>query len=216
MKTFLQLVNVVLVGIREEAVSDVAQDEYTSMIAKFVNDAKQQVEDAYDWSAYTTEFNITTVVDQDLYSLTSSENRAKIDFIIELSQGGLLREADRKTLSIKALKNNQPSSIPSEYANNGVDVNGDAVIRLSPKPDAIYTLTTSGWWRPSDLVTNDNTLLIPHAPVQDLALAMAVRERGEVAGQVAMEYFEIAKRSLSDAIAYDSARNDHETTWHVQ
>jgi hypothetical protein len=216
MKTFLQLVNNTLVGIREDAVADVAQDDYTSMVAKFVNDAKQQVEDAYDWSAYITEYDITTVANQDIYSLVGSDNRVKMDFIIDITTGGIIREGVRKVLSIRALKANQPAGIADRYANNGVDANGDAQIRLFPAPSDVRTLTTSGWWRPTDLVTNDDTLLIPHAPVQDLALAMAVRERGEVAGQVAMEYFEIAKRSLSDAIAYDSARNDEETTWYVQ
>lgn len=216
MKTFLQLVNTTLVGIREESAANVSQDEYVSMIAKFVNDAKQQVEDAYDWSAYVTEYDITTVANQSLYSLVGSDNRAKIDFVIDTVTGGLLREGSRKALSILVLKDNQAAGIADRYANNGVDANGDATIRLFPTPSDVRTITTSGWWRPTDLVSNDDKLLIPHAPVQDLALAMAVRERGEVSGQTSLEYFEIAKRSLSDAIAYDSARNDEETTWYVQ
>ena len=216
MKTFLQLVNTTLVGIREESAANVSQDEYVSMIAKFVNDAKQQVEDAYDWSAYVTEYDITTVANQSLYSLVGSDNRAKIDFVIDTVTGGLLREGSRKALSILVLKDNQAAVIADRYANNGVDANGDATIRLFPTPSDVRIITTSGWWRPTDLVDNDDKLLIPHAPVQDLALAMAVRERGEVSGQTSLEYFEIAKRSLSDAIAYDSARNDEETTWYVQ
>jgi hypothetical protein len=215
MKTFLQLVNTTLTGIREDNATDVAQDDYVSMVAKFVNDAKQQVEDSYDWSAYITEYDITTVVDQDIYSLVGSANRVKLDFMIDTTNGGIVREGVRKVLSISALRNNHPSGVANVYANNGVDGSGDATIRLFPKPNDVRTITTSGWWRPTDLVTNEDILLIPYAPVQDLALAMAVRERGEVSGQTSLEYFEIAKRSLSDAIAYDSARNDEETTWYV-
>jgi hypothetical protein len=50
----------------------------------------------------------------------------------------------------------------------------------------------------------------------ELAIALAVRERGEVSGQMSQEYFEIAKRTLSDAIAYDAAKNDGEDTWYVE
>ena len=57
--------------------------------------------------------------------------------------------------------------------------------------------------------------VIPDVPVRDLAIALAVRERGEVNGQTAAEYFEIAKRTLSDAVAFDSARNDSEDDWYV-
>ena len=46
MKTYLELVNQVLVAMRESEVSDVTQNNYTKMVGKFINDAKQQCEDA--------------------------------------------------------------------------------------------------------------------------------------------------------------------------
>jgi hypothetical protein len=44
--TYLELVNDVLVRLRETTVSSVSETSYSSLIGKFVNDAKRQIEDA--------------------------------------------------------------------------------------------------------------------------------------------------------------------------
>jgi hypothetical protein len=48
--TYLELVNDVLVRLREPTVSTVIQTAYSSLIGKFINDAKRQVEDAFAWN----------------------------------------------------------------------------------------------------------------------------------------------------------------------
>ena len=48
MTTYLQAVNDVLVRLREEQVSTVTETSYSSLIGKFVNDAKRQIEDSYE------------------------------------------------------------------------------------------------------------------------------------------------------------------------
>jgi len=50
-RTYLQLVNDVLVRLREAQVSSVAQTSYSALIGALVNDAKREVEDAWQWSA---------------------------------------------------------------------------------------------------------------------------------------------------------------------
>lgn len=49
--TYLELVNDVLIRLREQTVSTVSLTTYSTLIGKFVNDAKRQIEDAYDWNA---------------------------------------------------------------------------------------------------------------------------------------------------------------------
>lgn len=49
-RTYLQLVNDVLVRLRESAVSSVSQTPYSALVGAFVNDAKREVEDAWQWS----------------------------------------------------------------------------------------------------------------------------------------------------------------------
>jgi len=225
MKTYLQLVNNVLKALREDQTSSVVADSYIDLIGKFVNDAKSQVEDAWDWSAYNEIRTATVAAGASFFVLPNTNNRVKLEMVaIESDAGGwrdagtnsLLIEIPRKAILLKAFTSTTGAAgIPTHYANNGVDTNGDARIAVSPPALAVANVMVSGFFRPADLVANEDSLLIPYAPVQDLAVAMAVREGGEAAGQSSAEYFQLAKRSLSDAIAYDSARNAEETDWHV-
>lgn len=69
--TFLQAVNRTLVKLRESEVSTLnGADEYTKLIAAFVNEAKEEVENAWPWSSLRTYVDITTVAGTSTYSLT--------------------------------------------------------------------------------------------------------------------------------------------------
>jgi len=220
MRTYLELVNDVLIAIRDNGVTSINYTPYSALVASFVNDAKQQVEDAHDWSANLVELSVlatATAPDPDKVSLVGSNNAIKIDYAMNLTNnGGLLIQRSRRFMQIEGLRNNIPAGTVSNWCNNGVDANGDAVIQISPAPSADTTLVVVGWQRRPDLVDGSDILVIPARPVRDLAVALAVRERGEVQGSTTQEYFEIAKRTLSDSIAYDSARNDEEDDWKAE
>jgi hypothetical protein len=220
MRTYLELVNDVLIAIRDDTVTSVSYNPYSALIASFVNDAKQQVEDAHNWSANLVELQVSALAaaaDPDKVSLVGSNNAIKIDYAMNLTNnGGLLIQRSRRFMQIEGLRNNIAAGVVSNWCNNGVDANGDAVIQISPAPSADTTLVVVGWQRKPDLVDGSDVLVIPARPVRDLAIALAVRERGEVQGNTSQEYFQIAKRTLSDAIAYDSARNDEESDWKAE
>jgi hypothetical protein len=217
MRTYLELVNDVLIAIRDDTVTSVSYNPYSALIASFVNDAKQQVEDAHNWSANLVELQVSALAaaaDPDKVSLVGSNNAIKIDYAMNLTNnGGLLIQRSRRFMQIEGLRNNIAAGVVSNWCNNGVDANGDAVIQISPAPSADTTLVVVGWQRKPDLVDGSDVLV---SPVRDLAVALAVRERGEVQGNTSQEYFQIAKRTLSDAIAYDSARNDEESDWKAE
>ncbi len=48
--TYLEIINEVLARLRESSVQTSAQTTYSSLVGRFVNDAKRQVEDAYSWN----------------------------------------------------------------------------------------------------------------------------------------------------------------------
>ena len=48
--TYLNLVNNVMKRLREAEVTTVTQNTYSTMMGEFVNDAKEFVEDAWDWA----------------------------------------------------------------------------------------------------------------------------------------------------------------------
>ena len=70
--TFLELINDVLIRLRETQVSTNAETGYSTLIGKFVNDAKRQVEDAFSWNILGTDITITTVAATYQYALTGA------------------------------------------------------------------------------------------------------------------------------------------------
>ena len=70
--TFLQAVNDVLVRLREVQVSSLSETTYATLIGKFVNDAKRQVEDAYSWNVLTTTITVPTVSATSSYTVTGA------------------------------------------------------------------------------------------------------------------------------------------------
>ena len=61
--TYLELVNDVLIRLRESAVTTVGETTYSSLIGKFVNDAKRQIEDSYNWNVLGQTITVTTTSD---------------------------------------------------------------------------------------------------------------------------------------------------------
>ena len=76
--TYLNLVNGVLRRLREDEVTSVTANTYSKMVSDFVNDAKDLVETAWDWSALRSTLTITTSADDNLYSLAGFRGEGKI------------------------------------------------------------------------------------------------------------------------------------------
>jgi len=53
---YIQLVNDVLIRLREPEASSVSDNAYVKLIARFVNDSKRVVEDSYNWNAVLITF----------------------------------------------------------------------------------------------------------------------------------------------------------------
>ncbi len=106
-----------------------------------------------------------------------------------------------------------PQGAPQQYSNNGVSGTGDGIIDIYPIPDGVYTLRCNMIVRPADLVDATDVMDIPERPVQLLAYAKAIEERGEDGGIAASSAYEAARRSLSDHIAFDSNKHPEDTVW---
>jgi len=77
-KTYLQLVNDVLIRLREAEVTSVTDTSYSKLIGKFVNDAKRQVEDAYNWNALSETLTVSTSADLFNYVMTDAGIRFRV------------------------------------------------------------------------------------------------------------------------------------------
>lgn len=211
--TYLEIVNKVLRRLREDTVETVNQTTYSALIGEFVNDAKRTVEDAWDWSALRTTLTVTTSSDIFNYSLTGSGNRLELLDVVNDTSNFFMKYRDSHWFNKTFLVDEPATGSPMYYGFNGVDVNGDTAVDLSPIPDGVYSLRFNAILRTPELTEDTDEVGIPTLPIIHTAVALAVAERGESGGQSAAELLIIADRMLSDAIALDAYKHPEELVY---
>jgi hypothetical protein len=210
---FLQLTNSVLRRLRESEATSVNDNEYTKLIATYVNDAKRQVEDAYNWNSLSDTLSATTSADIFSYVLTGSGQRFRCIDIINDSSNLILQNRTTRWMDQAFLVNDPPKGSPVYYNFNGTDVNGDTLVDLYPIPDAAYNIRFNIIKPQVELVADADVLYVPHEPVIMGAYARAIAERGEDAGFQGNEAYALYLTSLADAIALESGRYIEEGEW---
>lgn len=213
--TYLNLVNNVLRRLREDEVTNVSESTYSKMVGDFVNDAKELVETAWDWSALRTTLTITTAADDYTYSLTGSGNEGKVLNLINDTSNLTMQYQTQNWFDDKFFVQTPASGAPEYFTYNGVDGSGDTQIDVYPKPDGVYSLKAKMVIRNVALSADADTLAIPSSPVIHMAIALLARERGETGGTSTAEYFTIADKHLSDAIALDAQKHPEETIFYT-
>jgi hypothetical protein len=185
------------------------------MVGDFVNDAKTFVESAWDWSGLRTTLTATTQENIFSYVLTGSQNKIKLLHAYNDTSNWNLRYQTPIWFDEKYMMETPASGSPEYYVFNGVDVNGDTQVDVYPKPDGVYTLRFNAVMRNAELVNDADRLYIPSQPVLHMAIALLARERGETGGTSAPEYFAIADKYLSDAVALDAQKHPEEVIWYT-
>lgn len=208
--TYLNLVNNVLRRLREETTSNVNDTIFNTMVGDFVNDAKQLVEEACDWSGLRSTISIQTVVGTNQYSLVGTGDNVKVFSVINDTNNTFVTYQTKDWFNNALYLQEEISGSPSYYTFDGLDSSQDTQVLLSPKPSTVETLRFDVTKRQPELVNNTDVLLVPSKPVIHLAVALLARERGETGGTSTVEYFSIADRYLSDAIAIDAAKHPEE------
>ena len=204
--TYLELVNDVLVRLRETTVSTTTETSYSTLIGKFVNDAKRQIEDAFAWNVLGQTITVTTASSTASYSLTGAGQKFQVmDVINTTSNVGLINisfvDMNRK-LNLTPLVN----SIPTEFAFDGVDASYDTKVNLYPIPDGVYTIKFALTVPQATLSSNSTVVLVPDVLVVQNAYARALVERGEDGGLSSSEAYTLYKSMLSDYIALEGTR----------
>src|SRR5690554_1868781 len=77
MATARDLLNKVLIGLRKPVIDQsitVASDGYHRLLLQFVNNAKNEVEGAWDWHVLRTTVTATTEAGRNTYTLSQSED----------------------------------------------------------------------------------------------------------------------------------------------
>jgi len=208
--TYLTIVNHVLRRMRENEVTNITTNAYSTMVGDFVNDAKKSIESSHDWSALRSAVTVSTSSGTSEYSITGSGPDPKIIDALNDTQNLFLTYQTPVWMDNAYFNTDAPSGAPDTYTFNGIDSNGDVKIKLYPNPDATYSLRFNLVIRPAELSANTDTVDIPYLHIVHEAIALLARERGETGGTTSAEYFAIASKYLSDAIAHDAYQHPEE------
>ncbi len=213
--TYLEIVNKVLRRLREREVSSVSQTSYSKLIGDFVNDAKKEVEDAWQWSALRTTLTLSTVANTFNYELNGSQNNFNILDVVNDTSNRFMQYKSSSWFNNEFLNMSPSTGSPQYYNFNGVSTDGDTQVDIYPIPDGVYELRFNCVLRPSELVNNTDKIVVPNQPVFLLAVAKAIEERGEDGGTSSINAYAAGRAALADEIAYDAARHPEDTIWNA-
>ncbi len=204
--TYLEMINDVLTRLRETPVSTASETTYSALIGKFVNDAKRQVEDAFDWNSLEQVITINTVAGTYEYALTGAGQKFRLEDAINVTSNVTLRNISYEWMNRRQNFATPVSGIPSEFIFDGVDGSGDAKVTLYPRPDNVYQLNFTLNIPQAALSSDGTSVLVPDVLVVQNAYARALAERGEDGGLTSSEAYQLYRLMLSDYIALEASR----------
>jgi hypothetical protein len=225
--TYREIINSVLRRLRETSISSnwsgslvdaAAVTDYQKLIGDLVNEAKREVEDAWNWSILRASPTITTVADTQAYTLTGTTERSRILIAQEQSNGTILQEMSDPYLQFtKYPTSSVQKTIPHYYSVTGVDAStGYLNIEFDPVPDAAYNITFRVVNPQDDITAATTVIKAPHMPVILGAWARAIAERGEDGGSMSDMVFGQYQNALSDAIQIDAGRTVGEVDFYAR
>lgn len=204
--TYLEMINDVLTRLRETTVSTNNETTYSSLIGKFVNDAKRQVEDAFNWNVLDQVVQVNTVANTYVYSLTGAGSKFRLQDAINVTSNVTLRNIPYELMNRRQNFATPVYGIPSEFIFDGVDGSGDAKVTLYSRPDGVYNLQFTLTIPQAALSSDSTSVLVPDVLVVQNAYARALAERGEDGGLSSSEAYQLYRSMLSDYVALEATR----------
>ena len=215
-RTFLQLVNDVLEELREPAVTAWDENDYSTLIGRFVNDAKRAVENAHTWHALRDTFVVPTVAGTVTYAFTGTDDRAMVLDAWNYTTGGEMDETTWRYMNriyFGVGTGTLETGSPTLWVHNGTDGTGQTQVDVYPIPDAVESLKFTVFNPPSDFDADADACEIPAHPIVKTALALARGERGEDGGISTGEAAAFARSAAADSIALDAAKHSEDHIW---
>tara|TARA_R100001163_G_C5021026_1_gene163843 strand:+ start:295 stop:987 length:693 start_codon:yes stop_codon:yes gene_type:complete len=205
--TALDIVNKILTRMREATVGNVNDTDQSSAILRFVNDAKREVEDSFDWTALQETITVTTSAGTKLYTLEEgsvyTNQRSRVVDVYNNTTQVRLMGVPFDYVRRQSQTTNNEQAEPVQYAVAGYTTEQSLQIRFYQTPDAAYSMVVEVVNPQEDLNANAQYTKVPWHPVYLRALALAVRERGEDEGEQYSEIQRAYQQAIGDAIAYE-------------
>lgn len=218
MATYTSLINSTLRKLRETAVAGPTSSDYAALIGQFVNEAKREVEDAWNWTALRTTIQVVTADGTQQYAITGAGKRFRLQnpqrSVYDVTNTHRLLPQSAVWLKESLLINTNRQQ-PSYYYFEGFDGNEDPYVNFYAIPDGAYTINFDLIVPQDDFSTGSEILSVPSNPVILGAYTRALYERGEDNGRTSDGAIAEYKAALSDAIAIDESLTLGETTWYA-
>lgn len=218
--TYLQLVNKVLTRLREDTVGTVTESDYSALIGEFVNEAKDEVESAWNWATL-----------REVVEVAITSNVTSYDLGIETSAVLLRDSQDRR--KVMAFCTNagfaqQLFILPADYVSKQRILNEDSV--TSTVPNHFSLEASGGNWvmqlleRPTDDLTyelyfkvpqaeledEEDVITVPWRPVVAYAVMLALNERGEEMGEPGNIAERRYDKALGNAISLEAVQSNEQ------
>lgn len=230
--TYLSLVNSVLIRLRESTVTSVSATPYSLLIGALVNDAKREVEDAWQWSQLQDFIQFPTVSGTYKYELANintgirgipAGDRARLWVDPVTSHTYLINTTPsfENNLIYEPTLNDQASKV-AEINQNSLDIpkywqlfpsattttgQWNKQARLYAIPNGIYTMQMWIVNPTVDMVNDTDYCLVPSAPIILKSYLFALYERGEELGEMLTLTTNKVEESLASAISYDQSNS---------
>ena len=212
--TLLEMVNEVLIRLREGEVTSVNDNKYSKLIVKLINDSKRQVEDAWEWNALTETLTATTTANIFSYVLEGSGTRFRIIDVLNDTENFVMKYGQTKEMNQWFLMANPERGAPQYFNFNGVEAGtGDTLVDFYPIPDGVYDIRINLIKSQTPLAVDSDQPLVPAEPIILGAYARALAERGEDGGLASSEAYQLYRSSLADYIAIEAGHYPEETLW---
>lgn len=209
MATWLTLTNDLQKRLREAQTASVTTNTYSTLLGALINQAKREVEDAWEWHCLRTVLSFNTVNGTASYDITGSNERSRFFLpsreIYDDTNDGILLPAPDWLIDQQSYIGSAQSGAPNYYRIRGISSAGLLQATLYPTPTGTHTIRLPMVVPQAELAASATVLTVPAAPVLERAYCLALRERGEDGGTTFAE----AQRTADNAL-YQATQRDME------
>jgi hypothetical protein len=184
-------------------------DSYQKLIGEMVNEAKDLVEDAWNWTALRSIETVTTSSGTVSYTIPNVNSSSRILQVIDNTNDSILKQISDNVFFNYTYIGTTQNSDPTYYRLNGND------IHFWPTPDGTFDIKVNVVIPQTDRTLAADTFTIPENLVTLGAYYLALNERGEDGGTTSDLGGQRFAQALGDAIAQDDGRTIDENTWYA-
>ena len=144
--TVLQIINKILVRLRESEVGTVDETDYSATLLRLINDSKREVEDSFDWVALKNTITVNTAASTHTYDVenagagTYTNQRSRLLDVYNTTTDVRLTPRPFEWIRIQTQANNEDEQEPFAYAHAGYNNTQSMKIRFFLVPDAVYAM----------------------------------------------------------------------------